>query len=166
VQVEELLEPWGDFLEAAAGADGALAGLVFVALSINLERILKLPGVASRAGETLLLLAGSLVAVLLTLMPHESPRVLGDLLFAVGFVVWVVPSVLQVRSWGRHGYYTPQLAAARFLLYQIATVPALLMGFAVMGLLPGGLNWLGAFIVLAIIVALTNAWVLLVEIVR
>jgi modulator of FtsH protease len=164
--VEELLEPWGDFLEAAAGADGALAGLLFVALSINLERILKLPGIPGRAGETLILLAGSLVCVLVTLMPYESPAVLGGLLLAVGLIVWAVPSVLQVRAWRRHSYYSARVAAFRFLTYQIATVPALLMGFAVMGLLPGGLYWLAAFIVLALIVALTNAWVLLVEIVR
>jgi len=30
----------------------------------------------------------------------------------------------------------------------------------------GGLYWLGAFVVLSLIVAMTNAWVLLVEIVR
>ena len=164
--MEDLLEPWGDFLEAAAGADGALAGLVFVALSINLERILKLPSIPGRALETLILLAGSLVCVLVALMPHESPQVLGALLFAVGLVVWGVPSVLQVRAWMQHSYYSAQTAVFRFLTYQIAALPALLMGFAVMGLLPGGLYWLGAFIVLALIVALTNAWVLLVEIVR
>jgi len=47
---------WTDFLVAAAGATGALVGLVFVGLSINLTRILALPGVSGRAAETVLLI--------------------------------------------------------------------------------------------------------------
>ena len=45
---------WTDLYVAAAGASAALAGLVFVAVSINIERILALPGVPNRALQTLL----------------------------------------------------------------------------------------------------------------
>jgi len=164
--VEVLAEPWGDFLEAAASAAGALAGLLFVALSINRDRIVKQPGLAGRAGETLLLLAGSLVMTLVALIPHESRELLGALLLLVGLTVWGVPTGLQIRAWERHRYYTKRIALFRFVTYQIATLPAVIAGFAVLGMLPGGLYWLGAFIVLSLIVAMTNAWVLLVEIVR
>src|SRR5262245_23666823 len=47
-----------------------------------------------------------------------------------------------------------------------ATVPALLAGFAVMGSLPGGLNWLAFAVLFALCAATSNAWVLLVEVVR
>ena len=36
------VEPWSDLFVAAAGAGAALAGLVFVAVSINVDRILAL----------------------------------------------------------------------------------------------------------------------------
>ena len=68
---------WTDFLVAAAGASGALVGLVFVALSINLGRILALPGVSGRAAETILLLASALLATLLALIPGLAAAAVG-----------------------------------------------------------------------------------------
>ena len=41
---------WESLFVAEAGASAALAGLLFVALSINLERILKGIGLPGRAG--------------------------------------------------------------------------------------------------------------------
>ena len=49
-------EHWTDLFVAAAGASAALTGLVFVAVSINIERILRLAGVPERAFQTIVLL--------------------------------------------------------------------------------------------------------------
>ena len=54
---------WKDFYVAVSGAAAAFAGLLFVGLSINLTRIISLPGISDRAGETLIFLGGVLVAV-------------------------------------------------------------------------------------------------------
>jgi hypothetical protein len=63
---------------AEAGASAALAGLLFVALSINLERILKGAGLPGRAGKAIVLLLTVLVVSTFGLVPGQSPRVLGD----------------------------------------------------------------------------------------
>ena len=52
---------WESLFVAEAGASAALAGLLFVALSINLERILKGSGLPGRAGEAIVLLLTVLV---------------------------------------------------------------------------------------------------------
>lgn len=46
------LDEWGDFAVATVGAAAVLAGLFFAAVSINLERIVRIPGLPGRAGET------------------------------------------------------------------------------------------------------------------
>lgn len=43
---------WGDFANTVGGAAAALAGLLFVGLSLNLSEVLSYPGVATRAGVT------------------------------------------------------------------------------------------------------------------
>jgi hypothetical protein len=157
---------WKDFLIAAAGAAGALAGLVFVALSINLKEILSMPGVPGRAGETVILLAAALIGALVALIPGQPPPVLGLLLLAVGLPAWAVPTILQLRGFFTRDYYTVGNQIFRIALYQVATLPVLLAGLSLRGYLAGGLNWLGAFVILSLFVALFNAWVLLVEILR
>jgi modulator of FtsH protease len=44
---------WADFAGTVAGGAAALAGLVFVGLSLNLAEVLKYPGVPARAAATL-----------------------------------------------------------------------------------------------------------------
>ena len=45
---ETMPEGWSDFFAANAGVAGALAGLIIVAISVNVQTILKIPGMASR----------------------------------------------------------------------------------------------------------------------
>jgi modulator of FtsH protease len=157
---------WTDFLVAAAGASGALVGLVFVALSINLGRILALPGVSGRAAETILLLASGLLATLVALIPGLSQQQLGLLFLALWLPTWGAPTVHQLQALRRRQYHRLQLALLRFTLYQLASIPLLLAALSLRGCLQGGLYWLALGLILSLMVTLFNAWVLLVEILR
>lgn len=61
---------WESFFTAEVGASAALAGLIFVGVSINLTRIISLPGLPNRALLTLCLLLAILVISSLMLIPE------------------------------------------------------------------------------------------------
>ncbi len=157
---------WTDLFVATAGASAALAGLVFVAVSINLERILAFRGLPERALETLLFLVSVLLVSVVALVPGQSHVALGlELLFvalAIDAVVLRQPAIqvaegeVMQRSW----------RVARWALRAIAIVPFAVGGISVLAESGGGLYWLVAGIVLAIAASVANAWVLLVEILR
>ncbi len=95
---------WSDFLVATSGTAGALAGLVFVALSINLGRILQLPGISGRAAETIVLLAAALIGALLALVPGQPATRLGLLLLLLWLAAWCLPTLAQIRELLRRHY--------------------------------------------------------------
>jgi hypothetical protein len=165
------VEEWHDFLLAAAGAAAVLAGLVFVGVSINLDTIMSNPGygLADRALEALVLLVAVLIATILLLVPAQGMVLAGAELLAVGLVDWAVVVIIQVlvlRNWRSlepafRWHFVP-----RVLLCQVATLPIVAAGVSVMGWGVGGLYWLVAGVVLSFLVAVLDAWVLLVEIHR
>lgn len=156
-------EGWSDFLVASAGATAALTGLVFVAISINLTRILELAGVPLRALRTLVVLANALLVSLLALAPDPSNAQLGIPLLALGLAGWIVANVLTRRE--SAGGHRPD-QTANVVLTQAATLPFVVAGISVWAGAGGGLTWLLVGVLLSLVAGLANAWVLLVEILR
>jgi hypothetical protein len=68
---------WEGFAVALAGVAAVLAGLVFVAVSINIDRILRVRGLPGRAGESVILFLSTLCQCVLVLIPHQPARALG-----------------------------------------------------------------------------------------
>ena len=157
---------WTDLFVAAAGASAALAGLVFVAVSINLDRILGEAGLPDRALETLLLLVAVLLVSIVGLIPGQSSGALGTELLFVGLTVFIV--IARKPAIVRTGDFAPPRAWvwSRWGLRLVGTVPFVIGGASVLFETGGGLYWVVAGIVVAIVGAISNAWVLLVEILR
>jgi hypothetical protein len=165
------MNEWHDFFLAQAAATATLTGLVFVAVSINLQKILSEPGsgLPGRAGEALILLIGVLTASVLLLVPGQGKGTLGAEVLAVGLATWgsvVAIQLLRVRGWESMRPDLRQAFVLRVVLAQIATLTLVVAGITVLGVGLGGLYWLVAGMIFSILVALFEAWVLLVEINR
>ena len=161
-----MLESWKDFYVAATGASSAMAGLVFVALSINLTKILTAPGLPARAAETILVLSAALIAGLVGLIPGQSAQTFGLELAAVGLTAWGVPTAFQIVAAKANQYQSRGRFLLRVALHQVATVPLLMASVLMLTASSNGEYWLAAGMVLTLVVGLLNAWVLLVEIMR
>ncbi len=165
------MDQWHDFFLAQAGAAGVLTGLVFVGVSINLPKIVSDPGsgLPGRAAEALILLVAVLTASILLLVPGQGQVMVGAEVLVVGLVTWgcvVAIQLLRLRSWRVMRPDLRQTFVLRVALGQIATLPLVVAGIAVLAGGLGGLYWLVAGMAFSIIVALFDAWVLLVEINR
>jgi uncharacterized membrane protein (GlpM family) len=155
---------WHDLLVAGAGAAAALAGLVFVAVSINVDRILRHEGLPERALQTVLLLLGAVVTSLLGLIP-QGRAALGVELLLTGLTLvafFAVTARTTLRDTRGHGGWL----LSRLMSTVPGYLPYVVAGISLLAEAGGGLRWLAAAIIGAITGAVINAWVLLVEILR
>jgi hypothetical protein len=157
---------WDSLFLAEASASAALAGLLFVALSINLERILKGAGLPGRAGEAIMLLLAVLVVATWALVPGQSSTVLGAELLGSGLAVWLIVVGIHVQAVRGHVAPSRSLLVRRIVLAQAAILPLMIGGVSLLFRAGGGLYWLVPGILLCLLVAVLDAWVLLVEILR
>jgi hypothetical protein len=116
---------WTDFFVAGAGASAALVGLVFVAVSINVDRILRLRGLPERAVATVMLLLSAVLVSLLGLMPGQSRAALAGELLGVGLVFAVVILALTSRSMATSDRQ-PVHVFSHWFLVGLGTVPVVL----------------------------------------
>ena len=82
----------------AAGATAMLTGLIFVAVSINLARILEFPELPERAAQTIVQLLAALIVSLIGLVPGQSGLALGVELAVAGSILWILQTRLLLRS--------------------------------------------------------------------
>jgi len=151
---------WADFAKTVAGGAAALAGLLFVGLSLNLAEVLKYPGVPARAAVTLGLTIAILLTAIFVATPGQDPRVLAVEIAVIGIFGALVAGLYQREERSR---------ARTMYLTLLPLVPAVLLIVGAVSLWQqrgGGLYWVTASVTTGFVAASANAWVLLVEIKR
>ena len=158
---------WTDFFVAAAGASAALAGLVFVSLSVNIASILRASHLPSRAGATIAMLILILVSSMAVLIHQSLPALGAEILVFCLSGEW-----LQILSARRAFAAHVQLGRPTWeahvsnVIGQLQVLPFVAGAILLLAGHDNGLYWVAAGAISIFIFSVLNAWILLVEILR
>jgi modulator of FtsH protease len=158
------MQDWGIFFAAQVGASAALAGLIFVSVSLNLSQIIASPSLPMRAFQALVVLLEILTIASLALVP-QSQVALGGEVLVIGGGVFALVLRFDIRTFTTAAGRYRKRAFARVTLSQIAALLYIVAG-AVLLASASGLYWLVPAILGSYLIAMLDAWVLLVEINR
>ncbi len=163
----QLSEAWKDFFVTAAGASATLVGLVIVAISVNVQRILEHPQLPSRGGATV----GALVLILVTSMAELIPQsgvALAIEISVFGVLVWLLQlwsarQIIVACSESRRPLHESVIAIA---IGQIQAIPFIIGGISLFLRHRAGPYWIAWGMIATFVLSVINTWVLLVEILR
>lgn len=161
-----MLAGWDNFFTAEAGASAALAGLIFVGLSINIAKIISIPRLPRRAIQALMVLLMVLVVSLLLLIPDQSIVEAGSEVLLIWIVGWAINTRVDILNFREtEKQYRGQYYQIVFL-DQLSLAFYLLSGLVFLLIGETGVYLLVPATILSIALSMMNAWVLLVEINR
>jgi hypothetical protein len=164
--MSEALEGWTDFNVAMVGATAALAGLLIVAMSVNIAEIMKSPTLPPRAAASIAALVLAIAAGALGLIPGQP-----DVAYGIEVLVGAaIASAFQVHAIRVIARDRPISLFDRIAKSTAGVLP--IAGFVLGGVLivagsaAAGLVAVAVGAVLAVIAAILMAWVVLVEVLR
>ncbi|SIN68967.1 hypothetical protein [Agromyces cerinus] len=164
--MSEALEAWTEFNVAMVGATAALAGLLIVAMSVNIGEIMKSATLPPRAAASIAALVLAITAGAFGLVPGQPIVAYGIEVLAAAVLAGVF-QVHAIRVVMREDRVSP-LDRVLKSIAGVLPIVAFLGGavLVVAGVVEAGLVAMAVGAVLSIIAALLMAWVVLVEVLR
>jgi hypothetical protein len=163
----EILHQWQVFYATLAAVCATLTGLLFVALSLNVDVL------RSEGNDGFMLLArltfgeflGVLMVSLVFLIPHQVPFGIVVALLTLG-VTWTVSTLLtfkqRIRAYGFHP--SPWYIRRAFVLTLIGSLGIVGIGIAILYGKMNALYWLVLMLAAQLTSACLTAWFLLVQV--
>lgn len=161
------VQRWHDFYVTVGAASATLAGLLFVGLSLHLSIVVSHADVKQLARVTLTDLILVLLVALFILIPSATSGQTGVelVISALGAILFVARAASESRAPGESRRIQSSLLLSRFGLSGLAFIGQAAIG---VGFLVGqnslALNALVAVILILLVVAVRNAWDLLVTV--
>ncbi len=156
---------WENFLLGELGASATLTGLIFVGVSVNLQKITSRATLINRALEALVALIVVLFISSLLLIPAQTFFANGIEVLLIGLINWMIVGFLEFDSLRK----MPPEYRLQFVPYIVLSQIAAL-SFVIAGVVlifgTNGFYWVVAATLLSFLAAFTDAWILLIEINR
>ena len=160
---ERILQAWQPFFTAQLGAAATLGGLVFVGLSLNLNKILAYAALPIRAMIALILLLLVLIISSIALIPDQNLNAIGTELFIFSITGWGSVTAMDVR---KTMLQSKRRYVLNMMLLQVATFPYVIGSLMMLLRCTSGFYLMAVGVVASFVKAVFDAWVLLVEINR
>jgi hypothetical protein len=154
------IQDWSSFAQVVGASSGALVGLLFVAVSLNRDRVRQSRSLRASAGQTLALFMFPLVASILLLTPGQPRWVLGTELTSLAVIGGLILAIAGRGKQTPTGEEESRLArlldrSSPNLLTALFTLVA---GVTLLAGHGGGLYWLVPAVVFALVGGTLNAW--------
>lgn len=153
-------EPWHDYFVATSGASAALAGLLFVAISLHVRYIATDREYRSISRGSLIGLVNVLVLSLVPLVAQPA-RLLGLELAGIGVVSIAVGGGHQLAVMRTRGWQVPGSSLWRSGFGYLLSIGGVFAGLSIVFEVGPGLYILAFLVVVVLLWSLWDAWILL-----
>jgi len=153
-------EMWHDYFLATSGASAALAGLLFVAISLHIRSIATDPGYRNISRGSLIGLVNVLVISLVPLAAQPAGW-LGPELVAIGAASIAVAGTYQVASIRWRGRPVTRSSLWRSGFGLLLSIGGVLAGLSISFRVGPGLYIIAVTLVVVLLWSLWDAWILL-----
>jgi hypothetical protein len=155
-----LSQSWTNFAVVVGAASGALTGLLFVAVSLNVQRLVERPALRASAAQTLLLFVLSLLLAILLVVPNQVRWVLGVEITVLGICAGAAMFAIgRQKHEDEQGVETGLARLVdRISPNLVTSLLITVAGISVLADAGGGLDWLVPAVIIALAGGVANTW--------